>query len=414
MFSLFESVSWDVPLALLLLGLLGFRISLTPRTSLLIKALPEAVFKVIDIFDGKVADHGRTAIRHDLVDAERQIYQHTYTTTIMGGTAKSLSALFRVAERVPGEKLTLVREGLEGKSKSSELLKIEYTIEPEDGGTRFRTAYHWGPRPLLAQVTARSDLWGGSYRLKSMIETGVPNERAYNLISAGVCLVTGLITMATFALIFGWLAAFLIIAILFIHELGHLLAYRLIGQPWGRMLFLPFLGGIALPRLPFETQASAVFAALMGPGFSAFFAVLCAFAFYLTDGTHDLLMRTGFIFVLINLFNLLPVEPLDGGIALRSVLSKILGSFARYGLLAIGLVIIAVGFWSSMIILVIFGCIAVIANLRERQIDQGLTRLTSLQTTIAGFSYIAMTTAYVTLLQYFYSHLQIPADMQVL
>ncbi len=409
MFSMFNSVGWEVPLALLLLGLLGFRFAITPRTSLLVKAKPEAVFAAVDIVDGKTSNHGRTTIRHDLIDPERQIFEHTYTTTIMGGTAKSFAAQFRVTERIPGRKLVLTREGLEGKSTFSELLEIHHEMEPEGNGTRFRTAYHWGPRPILAQVTARSDLWGGSYRLKSMIETGVPDERPYNLIAAAVCLVTGLVTMATFALVFSWLAAFLIIAILFIHELGHLLAYRLIGQPWGRMLFLPFLGGIALPRLPFETQASAVFAALMGPGFSAFFTVLCAIVFYLTGGTHDLLMRTGLIFVLINLFNLLPVEPLDGGIALRSVLSRMLGSFARYGLLAVGVAIIIAGFWYSMIILVIFGGIAVIANLRERNIDPGLTRLTSLQTSIAAFSYIAMTTAYVTLLQYFYSHIQAAA-----
>ena len=40
------------------------------------------------------------------------------------------------------------------------------------------------------------------------------------------------------------------------------------------MIFLPFLGALAMPRLPYETQAQAVFSALMGPGFS----LLLAFA----------------------------------------------------------------------------------------------------------------------------------------
>ena len=43
----------------------------------------------------------------------------------------------------------------------------------------------------------------------------------------------------------------------------------------------------------------------------------------------------------LNLFNLLPVEPLDGGVALRSVLAKLMGAHARFGLLAIGVLIVA-------------------------------------------------------------------------
>jgi Zn-dependent protease len=409
MLSMLNSVGWEVPLALLLLGIMGFRFAISPRTSLFVNAKPARVFDVIDIEDGKTSNHGRTSIHHELIDPIKQIFKHTYTTTIVGGTAKSFTALFRVAERIPGRKLTLKREGLEGKPNLSELLEINYEIDPEGEGTRFRTTYHWGPRPLLAQVTARSDLWGGSYRLKSLMETGVPNERGYNWITAAVGLVTGLVTLATFALLLGWIVAFFIIVILFIHELGHLLAYRLIGQPWGRMLFLPFLGGIALPRLPFETQASVVFAALMGPGFSAIFTFLCAAGIYLSGDQLDLLAPIGLIFVLINLFNLLPVEPLDGGIALRSVLSRIMGSFARFGLLFTGIVIIIAGYWAQMLIIMIFGGIAVIANLRQRTIDPGLKRLTSLQTTIAGFAYIAMTAAYVTMLNYFYTHMNIPA-----
>ncbi len=405
MFSIFNSFGWEVPLALLLLGLMGFRISVTPRTSIFVNATPQRVFEQLDLHDGKVNAYGRTTIRHDLEDAERQIYRHTYTTTIMGGTARSFSAHFRLSQRIPGQKIVLTREGLEGKPKSSELLEITHELTPENGGTRFRTAYAWGPRPLLAQITSRSDLWGGAFRLKGLIETGIANETAYNVIAAAVALFTGLITMLTFALVFGLSGALLVIAVLFIHEFGHLLAYRLIGQPWGRMLFLPFLGAIALPRLPFETQAHAVFAALMGPGLSTIFTIACALGIYFSDGPTDLYLRLGLVFVLINLFNLLPVEPLDGGIALRSVLARMIGSFARHGLLVIGLVIIALGLIFSQLIIVIFGGIAVLANIKPRKIDDGLTPLTSLQTTIAGFTYIAMATSYVTLLQFFYSHL---------
>ncbi len=405
MYSLLNSFGWEVPLALLLLGLMGFRISLTPRTNLLIKASAEKVFRQLDIHDGKINEYGRTIIRHELIDPDKDIYRMTYTTTMMGGVSKSFNALFRVAERIPGQKLVFRREGLDDKPKSSELLDITHELTEEPGGTRLRTAYSWGPRPVLAQITARADLWGGSFRLKSLIETGVADDRPYNIIAAAIALVTGLLTMATFASILSWRGAMLVILVLFIHEFGHLLAYRLIGQPWGRMLFLPFLGAIAMPRLPFETQSQSVFAALMGPGFSCIFTIICALLLYFGDGDPGLFIRAGLVFGLINIFNLLPVEPLDGGIALRSVLARLMGSFARIGLLITGLVIIALGLLLDQMILIIFGGIAVLANLKPRQIDADLIPLTSLQTSIAAFSYIAMASAYITLLQYFLSRL---------
>ncbi len=401
MFSLLSSYGPELPIALLFLGLLGFRLGVTPRTSIWIKADPMKVFNTINLFDGKVSDYGRTKIVHELVDAERQTYQYTYTTSIVGGTARSFSALFRISESIAGRRLNFSREGIEGKPKSSELLDMEYDIEPENGGTRLRTAYHWGPRPLLAQVVARSDLWGGSYRLKGLIETGVGNERPYAIIAALVALVTGIITLGTFSLFLDWRLAVMVVIVLLVHEFGHLLAYRMMGQPWGRMMFLPFLGAIAMPRLPFETQAQAVFASLMGPGFSTLLAIICAVPYFLWPDPQPYLIFLGLFTVGINIFNLVPAEPLDGGIALRSVFNRLIGGHARFGLMGMGALIIGVGLLFQQLILVIFGAIAMLANLKDRKIDAGLDPLSSLQLTISAFSYIAMGSAYVTLYKFF-------------
>ncbi len=157
-------------------------------------------------------------------------------------------------------------------------------------------------------------------------------------------MVTGLITLATFALAFNWIVAVLLLGALFIHEFGHLLAYRLIGQPWGRMVFLPFLGGIAVPRIGFTTQGQTVFSALMGPAFSAIFAVIVTLIVWSEPGpSTDVWVAVGIVLCGLNLFNMLPVEPLDGGVALRYVLSSSLGRFAQAGHLLIGAAIIAAG-----------------------------------------------------------------------
>ena len=192
---------------------------------------------------------------------------------------------------------------------------------------------------------------------------------------AGRCNLTGVITLATFALAFSWVVAVLLLGALFIHEYGHLLAYRLIGQPWGRMIFLPFLGGIAVPRIGFTTQGQTVFSALMGPGFSAIFAVIVTLIVWLDPGpSTDVWVAVGLVICGLNLFNMLPVEPLDGGVALRYVLSSLLGRFAQAGHLLIGAAIIVTGFYFEQVLFVVFGLLAVFVNLRPRTIDPGSSR----------------------------------------
>jgi Zn-dependent protease len=170
------------------------------------------------------------------------------------------------------------------------------------------------------------------------------------------------------------------------------------------MLFLPFLGAIALPRLPFDSQGQSVFASLMGPGFSALLAVVCTMHVMTAEQVNPFIALLGLLATVLNIFNLLPVEPLDGGVALRSVLGKLMGNNARYGLMAIGLLIAAAGFILSQIILVIFGGMAILFNFKERKIDAGLSPLSRLHVSIAFFGYVSLVTAYVTMLE-FYLHL---------
>jgi Zn-dependent protease len=248
---------------------------------------------------------------------------------------------------------------------------------------------------------ARADLWGGAYRIKGLAETGVADERTYQQISALVAIATGLISLAGFGLLLGLPAAVLLIIALFIHEFGHLLAFRLMGQPWGRMVFLPFLGAMAMPRLPQESQGQTVFAALMGPGFSTFLAFFCAVPWMIDGQLHPYMIDLGLITAALNLFNLLPAEPLDGGVALRSVLSRLIGDYAQYGLLAIGAITALSGFLWDQTILVLFGCIAIYVNLRARKIDDGQKPLTSLQVGISALGYLTIGLSHLTLLKFF-------------
>jgi Zn-dependent protease len=404
MFDFLATVGPEIPFTLILLALLGFRQRVTPQASLHINRPVDRVFAMIDVFDGKVDDWGSTTVRADLVDPSQQIFRKTYTTTLGTGGSRTSQALFRLAERLPSKRIVLAREGLAGKTTNSELLEQCYEVTPEDDGSRLTVRYDWGPRPLLAQVTARADLWGGIYRLKGLAENGKPNEKPYFWISAGVALITGLVSLVAFGLLLGWVAAPVLVLALFVHEFGHLFAYKLMGQPWGRMVFLPFLGAIALPRLPFESQGQAVFAALMGPGLSTLLALACVAPTTFGLEPNPYLAILGVVTVGLNIFNLLPVEPLDGGVALRSVLQRIMGIHARFGLMLVGAAIMAAGIFTEQVVLLVFGGIAILANLKARNIDAGLAPLSRLQIVISAFSYVAMTTAYVTLLKYFLAY----------
>ncbi|MGB9142226.1 MAG: hypothetical protein WCB71_08515 [Aestuariivirga sp.] len=393
----------ELPLFLLLLALLGFRRKVNPRASVPVKTSADKVFALIDIHDGKVQNWNRTTVTAKLVDASRQIFRMTYVTTLYTGSEQSSEAYFRVAERRAPNYLELHREKLEGKSLNNELLKIVFDIAPQAEGSRLSLKYDWGPRPLIAQLLARADLWGGVYRLKGLAETGKPDETTHMLISAGVAIVTGVISLVAFALVTSWLVSGLLVVALGVHEFGHLLAYRLIGQPWGRMVFLPFLGALAMPRLPYQTQGQAVFAALMGPGISVLLALTISLPLVLGATLPQWLYASGIVVIGLNLFNLLPVEPLDGGVALRSVLARIMGARARFGLMAIGLLILSGGLIFKQVVLLVFGGISILANIKPRIIDHGLTPLSSLHVAISAFGFMAIVSAYVTLLRYYVS-----------
>ena len=395
-----QSAGPELPFLLILLALLGFRHRVTPAVSLLIKAPIAQVFALIDPRDGEQQGWHRTEVTARLIDPAQRIFRMTYVTTLAAGAQQTSEADFRVIERREPELLIMERAGLEDGSHNNELLQIVAALAPEKDATRLNLTYHWGPRPLIAQLLARADLWGAAYRLKGVAETGKSGTRSDGLISAAVAAATGIVTLLGFALWFGWLFAVLLLAALLVHEFGHLLAFRLIGQPWGRLVFLPFLGALAMPRLPYQSQGQSVFAALMGPGFSILIPLAAVAAVLAEWGPANLFIPIGIVVSALNLFNLLPVEPLDGGIALRSVLARLLGERARFGLIAMGVLIALAGWFGEMMLLLIFGGISIAANLRPRRIDHGLKPLTFLQVTITAFDYMAIVAAYAAILRF--------------
>jgi len=120
-----------------------------------------------------------------------------------------------------------------------------------------------------------------------------------------------LLSLVVYATIWGWPYAAGFIALLFAHEMGHYIAARQRGLHVGAPAFIPFVGAwIALEDQPRDVETEA-YIALAGP----VVGTMAALAVYLWARSEDsgLLLAVAYSGLFLNLFNLLPISPLDGG-----------------------------------------------------------------------------------------------------
>lgn len=139
---------------------------------------------------------------------------------------------------------------------------------------------------------------------------------------------------------FSW--AVLLIISLMVHEYGHVLAMRIIGMPTSGLYLVPFMGGAILAHSKFRSLLDDAFCALMGPVFSLLPSLLFFAAYCLTG--HAVLGASAALFALVNLINLLPMPPFDGGNIARAIFS----SLTRLDLRIAGWALLAAGFAVSI------------------------------------------------------------------
>jgi len=126
-----------------------------------------------------------------------------------------------------------------------------------------------------------------------------------------------LISIAVYSLIFGWKFAIGLVALLFVHEMGHAIVMKLKGIPVGGMIFVPMLGAAVLMRqMPKNAQDEAE-VGIAGPIAGALGAAFCLVMAQAGQGAiWAPLAYFGFF---LNLFNLIPIVPFDGGRVLGAV-----------------------------------------------------------------------------------------------
>lgn len=128
---------------------------------------------------------------------------------------------------------------------------------------------------------------------------------------------TALLSIGAYALVFPWQLAAGLVLLIFIHEMGHVLVLRRYGVAATAPVFIPFLGAwIGMKQLPRNAVMEA-WVGLGGPLIGSLGALGALAGWYVTDSPIWLVLA--YIGVLLNLFNLLPILPLDGGRAVGAL-----------------------------------------------------------------------------------------------
>ncbi len=125
------------------------------------------------------------------------------------------------------------------------------------------------------------------------------------------------VSIAAYGLLFGLPFAVGLVALLFLHEIGHVIQLRREGIKASAPLFIPFIGAIIAAKSMGKDAAAEARVGLAGPVLGTI-ATLVPLGIWLATGS-DFWRALAYIGFFLNLFNLLPIVPLDGGRAMAAL-----------------------------------------------------------------------------------------------
>src|SRR6478736_2133990 len=128
---------------------------------------------------------------------------------------------------------------------------------------------------------------------------------------------SAVVSIGAYALIWGFPFAAGFVALLFLHELGHVIQLRREGVKASAPMFIPFLGAVIASKSMGRDAAAEARVGLAGPILGSLASVV-PLVLWLATGS-DFWRALAYIGFFLNLFNLLPVLPLDGGRAMAAL-----------------------------------------------------------------------------------------------
>jgi putative peptide zinc metalloprotease protein len=173
-------------------------------------------------------------------------------------------------------------------------------------------------------------------------------------------------SVGAYSILFSLEFALALIGVLIFHEYGHLRAMKKFGIPTKGMYLIPFVGGLAVGDSP-KTRWQDVYISMMGPIYGLIMTIVF-YLVYLLTGSHFAGLVAS-VSALVNLFNLIPVHPLDGGRVVKSLVFSGRSKFALIILLFISSVCLVVAWKLGLMFLLFFIVLGVIDILTSWQIS---------------------------------------------
>ncbi len=126
-----------------------------------------------------------------------------------------------------------------------------------------------------------------------------------------------LVSIVAYQLLFGWAFSVGFVLLLLVHEMGHVFQLRREGVEASAPMFIPFLGAVISAKSLGKDASAEARVGLAGPILGTI-GTLITLGLWLATG-EDLWRALAYMGFLLNLFNLLPVLPLDGGRAMAAL-----------------------------------------------------------------------------------------------
>lgn len=161
-----------------------------------------------------------------------------------------------------------------------------------------------------------------------------------------------------FLLVFGDQIYFIgyLLVVLLIHEMGHFIMMKRFGYENVRMLFIPLMGAFVQGKKTKYSQKQSLWVLIAGP----FPGIIigCTLVWMSSFGSYyRWLQDPALLFLLLNIINLLPLDPLDGGQMFKLFVKKNNELFLMIFALVSSLIVIAVGWLIDSYVVMIFGFI---------------------------------------------------------
>jgi Zn-dependent protease len=175
------------------------------------------------------------------------------------------------------------------------------------------------PEPTIDEISdsvrpagAKAEAWRDE-TLEAVTQLSIPQEVSHP--SLGLTAISMLLFVVTLGFWLGWAQTPFIVAIILIHEAGHLVAKKAFGYTDLQLFFIPFIGAAVSGRKDNASQVERAIVALAGPVPSSLVASAYLYMYYngLLGPQPELLHQVAYFTLLINCFNLIPLVPLDGG-----------------------------------------------------------------------------------------------------